>query len=429
MLLIFSEKITARLIFITDWIFSSYKINYKLTDNFSEFLIFNGNKINYSNRKSEAYQILPHALLSETMVKHRHLNAGNWLGLPTLFAQNTGSIPFDIFSATFFLITRYEEYLPYAGDKYGRFLPENSILTQLNVLSIPIVDIWLNVWLDSLKDTFPAFEYVKPKFELLTTIDIDNAFAYAHKSCFKTIASLAKKLWKRQIDELKKQLLVLTKQQPDPYDSYRFLIDALSLSSRKTIIFLLMRSIGRYDRNLSHKNTCFQKLIQELSTSFNLGIHPSFASNRFANLVAKEKKRLEQITQKKVVHSRQHFLILKFPSTYQTLLKAGITNDYSMGYASQIGFRAGTSRPFLFFNLLENKKTSLRIFPFQLMDVTLRQYMALSPEVAKYKIDELAQNIRNTGGIFSAVFHNESLGTDPKWKGWKQVFIHFLEKA
>ncbi|NJO89826.1 MAG: hypothetical protein HC831_13425 [Chloroflexia bacterium] len=56
----------------------------------------------------------------------------------------------------------------------------------------------------------------------------------------------------------------------------------------------------------------------------------------------------------------------------------GITNDYSMGYSSHPGFRAGTCTPFYFFNLKTDEKTNLKITPFAVMDVGFIDYLKCS---------------------------------------------------
>ena len=126
----------------------------------------------------------------------------------------------------------------------------------------------------------------------------------------------------------------------------------------------------------------FQKLIQRISKEYEIGIHPSFAGfvHGCHGKVIKEKERLEKIVEKKITKSRQHYLNLKFPKTYQNLIKAGITEDYTMGFADQIGFRAGTCTPYYFYDLENETKTDLLIVPFQVMDGTLLHYLKLSPD-------------------------------------------------
>ena len=65
----------------------------------------------------------------------------------------------------------------------------------------------------------------------------------------------------------------------------------------------------------------------------------------------KEKNRLEGITNMQTKRSRQHYLRFSLPETYQQLIDLEIEEDYSMGYASHVGFRASTCTPFYFYDL------------------------------------------------------------------------------
>ena len=160
-----------------------------------------------------------------------------------------------------------------------------------------------------------------------------------------------------------------------------------------------------------------------------MGIHPSFKSAHYPSLVALEKERLVQICGHTISRSRQHFLRLQFPSTYRALLKAGIEEDFSMGYADAIGFRAWTSVPFRWFDLKREEITPLLITPFQVMDVSLQQYLGLTPEQAKEHLSQLIKTVRNTGGQFCTLWHNSSFDEEDDWKGWTSVYQHILKEC
>ena len=98
-------------------------------------------------------------------------------------------------------------------------------------------------------------------------------------------------------------------------------------------------------------------LIKQLGNTSTIGIHPSYASNKNSKMIGIEKQRLEHILGKSVHHNRFHFLKFSLPKSYQQLLAYGISNDYSMGYADQIGFRAGTCTPFNFYDLENEVQT------------------------------------------------------------------------
>jgi hypothetical protein len=131
---------------------------------------------------------------------------------------------------------------------------------------------------------------------------------------------------------------------------------------------------------------------------------------------------LEKITGAEVKISRQHFLRLRFPRTYRRLLNVGILEDYTMGYASKTGFRAGICTPYFFYDVKKEAVTSLKIVPFQVMDVTLRHYLNLNPEEAIREIESLMQEVKTVGGTFSVIWHNETVNDQGEWKGYRKVF-------
>ena len=61
------------------------------------------------------------------------------------FSVNNSVFPFDPFAASFFMISRYEEYLPHIKDIHGRFEAKESLAFKNNFLEKPIVDIWINL--------------------------------------------------------------------------------------------------------------------------------------------------------------------------------------------------------------------------------------------------------------------------------------------
>lgn len=135
-----------------------------------------------------------------------------------------------------------------------------------------------------------------------------------------------------------------------------------------------------------------------------------------------EKERLEKILAKKVTMSRQHYLKLRVPQTYQNLIKSGISSDFTMGFASESGFRAGTCTPFPFFDLTQNIQTELMIHPFQIMDVTLKNQLHFNSEEAWEAVSGLMEEVKQVNGTFISLWHNESLRNSGQWAGWKNVF-------
>ena len=106
----------------------------------------------------------------------------------------------------------------------------------------------------------------------------------------------------------------------------------------------------------------------------------------------------------------------------KNIIKAGISEDYSMGYPDEPGFRSGIARPYLFYNLSRAIQTNLKIIPFQVMDGTLYDYKKLDPEKSKEVILRIINETRKVGGLFVSIWHNTSLLDNEEWKGWREVF-------
>ena len=163
-------------------------------------------------------------------------------------------------------------------------------------------------------------------------------------------------------------------------------------------------------------------MIKSVADYAKIGLHPSYFSFKSIEKLKKEKLRLENIVNTPITFSRQHYLRLSIPETYQNLIDLDIQEDYTMGYAKVAGFRASTCTPFYFYDLDFEIQTPLKIFPFAFMDVTLKGFMELSNEESLNKITELKAAVKNVNGTFISLFHNETLSENDYWKGWSTIY-------
>ena len=230
-------------------------------------------------------------------------------------------------------------------------------------------------------------------------------------------------------DRLRDRLKALANLNEDPFDIFEYLKTKHKPCQLQPIFFFLLGDYDEYDKNIDPEHPKLQELIKDLHLDYKIGIHPSYASNQDIWKVREEMKRLENITHRTPKISRQHYLKLHLPSTYQKLIKCGIEADYSMGYASTIGFRAGVACSFMWYDLEREERTNLRIHPFQLMDVTLKEYMNLSPQEASKEIEQIIQTTRHYGGTFISLWHNSSFSKIGDWEEWKVVYERLLIMA
>ena len=348
-------------------------------------------------------------------------------GIDVFFLCSKGALPFDPFAASFYMLSRYEEYLSSKKDSLGRFYVEDSLAFKYQFITNPVVDHWIIFIQNILINHFSNMVFLKRSFSFINTIDIDNAYAYLNKGFIRTFATLVKDLITLNFQNNFRRIKVLLGVEKDPYDTYIRIFNLHQKYNLKTILFFLTGNYGRYDRSINYLKTDFQQLIKRLSVSFQIGLHTSFRSIKDNKQVGVELNRLQAILKKNVIINRQHFLSLNMPYNYRNFIKHGIQHDFSMGYPTHPGFRAGTSNSFYFFDLDQNKTTNLLIHPFSIMDIALQKYCDLKPEEALKVIKSIIVNIKLVKGTFISIWHNESLSGYGNWKGWGLVYEEMLK--
>lgn len=433
MLLIYSSKLTNRVKYIFELLFShAIKADYKLTDNKNEYSTYEGPKLNYSNRpvtENEVY-IYAHSILFDTGIVYYHEEfSGTGEEAVAFKNKSKADVNFDIVAASFLLVSRYEEYLPHRTDRHKRYKAEQSYACKNQFLEIPLVNKWAVKLAELVKAKFPEFKYSLHNYRFKATFDIDNAYAYKNKGFIRTATGLSNAFLSFNFGKLKDRLDVLRGLKKDPYETYDILSDWQNRYSLDTIYFFLLGDYGKHDKNIPHKNKEFQQLIKQISGKSEIGLHPSFVSNSKPQKISIEKERIETIIGKDINKSRQHYIMLKFPETYKNLLDKGIKEDYSMGYATHVGFRASICTPFYFYDIMTEKQTNLLVHPFMVMDTTLKYYMKLSPDDAISKIKPLIQEVKNMGGEFVSIMHNESVSGNNGWRKWDKVLEEVLREA
>ena len=432
MLVVFTQEITNRLQYIFRFLFEQIlEVPVKFTDDLHEFNGCTLPKINYSLLPLDcSLEIHPHPILFQRDINFQSLESVPYGEEVYFFESSADSfLPFDPFAASFYLVSRYEEYLMRELDEHKRYPSHRSVLYRNHLLHKPVVNQWAYTIAEKIKQAYADFQYRSPSFDFRSTIDIDNAWAYKNKSWLRTAGALTKGFLKGERKQNEERLQVIRGEKEDPYETYDLIRRLYHGRNELLHFFILLSKTSKYDRNVSPANEQLQQLVRDLSENYTLGIHPSYRSTRNKKELWREIKTLESITQKKVVSSRQHFLRLELPKTYRRLIKAGIRHDYTLGYADQVGFRAGTSSAFWFYDLKKDAPTKLRIHPFQFMDVTLKNHLKLSPEEALEIIGKIMGEIRKYGGTFISLWHNESLCDQGEWADWRPVFEQMTEQA
>jgi len=432
MLLVYTSSVTPRLQYIFDLIFGELLgVNYNFTTKKDEFVLYHGPKFNYSDQPlgEELFFYAVH-LLFEKGITDQDVAVFDWAGTKAFFATHPKYVfPFDPFAASFYLVSRYEEYLPHLRDEHDRYDTTESLAYQKNFLTKPVINIWAMKIKAELLKRFPELKLSPKKYKYISTIDIDNAYAYLEKGFMRTAGAYARSIMNMDLKDFSERTKSLLGMMKDPFDTYDFQLQLQQKYKFKSIYFILLGEYGLNDKNVPADSKKLRSLIKSLADYSEVGIHPSYGSNKNPERFKKETGILSKILKREVTKSRQHFLVLKLPSTYRRLIDADITDDYTMGYALQVGFRAGICSAFYFYDLDLEQQTNLRIHPFAVMDATLKYYMKVSPQEATNHIQPLIDEVKAVNGTFISLWHNESLSENNLWKGWKNVYEQMVEAA
>lgn len=431
MLLVYVHKNSPRFTYIANFIFKDlcgFDVSY--TESEEEFNTSKKAKLSYSEIPfGPEINITPHTLLFEKGIKPQNISLSVWNNIPVLFKNRNTQIPFDIFAASFFLLSRYEEYLPHIADNYNRFEADSSIAFQNKFLHLPVINLWVDELKKLILTKHPELKCKENSYRYISTIDIDNAWAFKHKGFMRTVGAFVRSAVRADFTDIKERVKSLWGRMQDPYDTYDLLLSVQKEYKLEMIYFFLLGNYGTNDKNISANNFAFQCLIKHLGDYAETGIHPSFGSNNNVQQVKIEINRLTQITHKNVVKSRQHFLKLHLPDTYKNLIACGIQEDYTMGYASQIGFRAGVCTPFNWYDLDAEQAAPLIVYPFCVMDATLNFYMKLKPQEAIEKCKEVIDQVKKVKGTCVTLWHNETIGNWRLWKDWQGVYKEVVKFA
>ncbi|HWR33826.1 MAG TPA: polysaccharide deacetylase family protein [Chitinophagaceae bacterium] len=431
-MIIFSTSITHRLQYTCNFISKELTgLPALLTDSKNDYAAHHGIKINYSTERiaNEELWLDPHSLLFEKDIKPQLTDCFETNGYKAFF-KTEGDLPFDIFAASFYLLSRYEEYLPHKKDMYGRYAHENSMAFKEDFLNLPVINIWLQNFRASLLSKFPESRLPNPDFSFLPTYDIDEAYSYKHKGWKRSAGAAVKDIFKGKMKNFALRRKVLNNKAEDPFDAYDWMDNLHRQHKLKPCYFFhVAGKTGKYDRNISPTETAMQRLIRRHADKYAIGVHPSWQSGDNPSLIKKEIETIEGITKTKITSSRQHFIRFSLPDTYRQLIEAGIKEDFSMGYGSINGFRASVASPFYWYDLEREQNTHLLLYPFCYMEANSFYEQKQNPDQALQEMQHYYNGVKKVNGTLITIWHNTFLGTEEKFRGWRECYKKFFDEV
>lgn len=413
MLCIFLPEINPRLEYVMRLFWGRLcRTEYFLTTDWSSFLQYEGAKFAYGKEDNPNFPCFPTIIPNPLLEKDVHpwiIEEVPWQNWRLFFPVNSSLLPFDPFAVVFYLVTRYEEYLPTELDEHKRFCAKNSLSYRLGFHRFPMVNKIAETVAEIIIRYFPKWHYHHLSFSNLPTFDVDIAYKYRGKTPLRFCGSLVKSVIKGDFVSSKRlceTLFLKSNNIVDEYDTFKKHKCIAKHMKATPIHFLLTAPWGKFDRNISYHSSSFCRLVEELKEFSFIGIHPSYFSSDHPSMIAQEKARLEDIAKMPITKSRQHFLRFYFPDTFRALVNCGITDDYSLGWHDEVGFRASITSPFYFFDLLKNEETPLLLHPLHLMDGAI--FRCEEEQNFSSVISKLQNEVVKYGGEFVTLQHNSA---------------------
>ncbi|MDG2314420.1 MAG: hypothetical protein P8L72_03430 [Flavobacteriaceae bacterium] len=429
MVLVYTHTITPRVRYVFKHIFVRLLgVPIDFTSALDVFVAFSGPKFSYTKQPlGNEFFIQSHSLLFGHGVETLDITTDDWDELPIFFGSGSdSSIPFDLFAASFYLLSRYEEYVPHRKDFLGRFIATDSLALEKGFLEIPLVDLWVQRFGAIFKKQFPDISFSNRSFQLQTAMEVPVAFQFKGKGLIRSLAGFFKDIFKFNFISVFKIIGVLLSLQTDPADTFTEWIAVHTALKIPTQCFFLFTNLSHYDRNISFFNTPFLERIKEVADYIPVSLLASHQSTENNDLIKIESNRLQALIHKQSGSIRQHMICLSYPTVYRNFAQEGYLNDYSFQYNEKAGFRASTCTPFYFYDLESESQTPLKIHPIALTEYHLKR--TKSTRKARQLMERITQNVKKAKGPLTIVFTNASFKESVFSTPWKTLLIKYLRK-
>ena len=378
MLLVYTHKITPRITYIFKHIFENMlELTFSLTSAVEVFVAHSGPKMSYTDKSlGDEFNMTSHSLLFERGIIDQDLTVYDWQGIPAFYKTNDKSpIPYDIFAASFFLLSRYEESSLKLKTSSEFFDPSQSLAFKEGFLDMPLVDLWVFKLYGIMSACFTEIQpYKKKVCEKELIIDVPLAFKYCHRSFLISLETFLKSIWKLNFLKIFNQLSVLFRLEDDPYDSFDSWGIWFKNSNLLPKVFFRFSNSSAYEYSISIFNRRLQSIIKKTGDNYKLGLLLSIKSHLKPELgLNQEKKNFQGLTHRQVKMSRIPKTFRQLSSIYADLVDLEFLDDYSMGYSNKIGFRASTSAPFYFYDLANEFQLPLKVHPVVASEPAIRE--------------------------------------------------------
>jgi len=212
--------------------------------------------------------------------------------------------------------------------------------------------------------------------------------------------------------------------QQSPYLNFKEIMDIEESFGAKSSFYFLAaeKDPRRFRYNIEDAGSYMGDIVDR---GWEVGLHGGYYSYDNYELVAQEKRRLEEALGKPVIGFRNHYLRLKISDSWEMLSKAGFKYDTTLGFNNVVGFRNGMCHPFRPCKAGERKALDILEIPLNIMDIALFEYAGSFRQAW-----EISKQILDAGekhnGVITLLWHNNTYSS-PHLKEWKKLYVKILD--
>lgn len=353
----------------------------------------------------------------------------------------------DIFSSSFFMLTRWEEYVNKTRDLHNRFPAYASLSYKFKFLDRPIVNEYVEMLKNMLLKLNNNLYFKKHEFKFLLTHDVDRPLKYPIKypniliilietmrDAGETVINFLNRgnirVFSNLISQIKSNMGIYFGLQKDPFDNFDYLMDLSEEIGTKSYFFFMGRGVTKFDNAYRSDDQFIKELVRKIKQRGHyIGMHASYNSFNNPDQFRREKEELEKNLDSQISFGRQHYLRFEVPTTWQIWEDNGMSWDSTLSYADKEGFRCGTCYEFSVFNVLSRKKLKLKEKPLVVMEGSFVHYQPkVTPDEMEKKIIILINKVRKYNGEFVFLWHNSSFNTIT-WRNYQHIYESVLRKS
>jgi hypothetical protein len=333
-------------------------------------------------------------------------------------------LPIDIFGSAFFMLSRYEEIVRSDRDRHDRFPAAASLAFQERFLERPIIDEYVEVLWAAIKQLWPRLHRKPHRRTLRVTCDVDSPYEvdFTRYAMMRGVAGdLLKR--RRPMAALRNLHTRWRAWRGDfggdrYWENTNWMMDVNEEAGNRVAFYFITDHTHPFDARYRMNELGIRRLLRAIhSRGHEIGLHASY--NTYLN--PEQTRREADILRRTLddagipyaeLGGRQHYLRWQTPQTARNWEVAGMSYDSTLCYADCAGFRCGTSREFIMYDVIARRPTKLKQRPLVLMDcsVVSDDYMAMGyTDEAMAYMQTLKERSLSLGGEFTLLWHNSDL--------------------